>query len=179
MAGPNGHPRDVTGTRRLLRLAGRVLIVTLIFDAMVILLFRTRWRPGIDAVRHFNKRFLNPAMMRFAGKDYWYASVVHHEGRKSGKAYATPVWAVSVGRYFYIPLPYGRDVDWCRNVLQAGDCVLESHGMRYKTTSPEIVSAEAAAIDVPLRDQLRFSVYGVDSYLRLDASADRTARISA
>jgi hypothetical protein len=158
---------------------GRVLIITLIFDAILILLFRTRWRPGIDAVRRFNKKFLNPMMMRFAGADHWYASVVHHEGRKSGKAYTTPIWAVAADSHFYIPLPYGTDVDWCQNILQAGHCVLESHGERYETTSPEIVTADIAAAHVPWRDHLRFSVYGVDSYLRLELRADGITELSA
>ena len=179
MVGSSNHSRDPSRARRLLRLAGRILVVTLIFDAVLIMVFRTRWRPGIDAVRRFNKTFLNPMMMRFAGGSHWYASVVHHQGRISGKAYATPIWAVAAGRYFYIPLPYGTDVDWCKNIVQGGHCVLESHGQRYETTSPQIVPADIAAADIPLRDHLRFSAYGVDSYLRLELPADHVTKISA
>lgn len=176
MSGRNG--RESFG-RRLLRVFGRILVVTLVFEAIAIVVFRTRWRPGIDAVRRFNKRFLNPVMMRFAGGEHWYASVVHHEGRKSGNAYATPIWAVEVGSFFYIPLPYGTDVDWCINTIEAGRCVVESHGRRYEAVSPEIVSADIAAVELPWRDHLRFSAYGVDSYLRLETVRDRAARISA
>lgn len=175
----SSDPRGQSRARRLLRVAGRILIVTLIVDAILILVFRTRWQPGIDAVRRFNKRFLNPVMMRFAGGDHWYASAVHHEGRKSGKTYSTPIWAVAAGRHFYIPLPYGRDVDWCRNILHAGHCVLETHGKRYEETSPKIVDAEVAGAQIPLRDHLRFSAYGVDAYLRLEVPPEHIAEMSA
>lgn len=167
-----------TSGRRVLRILGRALLATLIFQVVAIVLFRSRWEPGIDAVRRFNKRFLNPVMLRFAGRERWYASVVHHEGRKSGKAYATPIWVVKVGRLFYIPLPYGTDVDWCRNVMHAGGCILESRGSRYEATSPAIVSAEAAQADLPWRDWMRFRTYGVDAYLRLE-KAPTLARVSA
>jgi hypothetical protein len=120
MVGLSGHPRGQSRARRLLRVVGRVLIITLIFDAILILLFRTRWRPGIDAVRRFNKKFLNPMMMRFAGADHWYASVVHHEGRKSGKAYTTPIWAVAADSHFYIPLPMGRTSTGARTYCRPG-----------------------------------------------------------
>jgi deazaflavin-dependent oxidoreductase (nitroreductase family) len=159
--------------------AGWLLIFLLVFEVVAIVLFRTRWQPGIQGVRRFNRRFLNPVMMRFAGKGRWYASVVHHEGRKSGKAYTTPIWAVAAGRHFYIPLPYGRDVDWCRNILHAGRCVLESHGTRYEATSPEIVDADLAAGQIPLRDHLRFSTYGVDAYLRLEVPPAQITEMSA
>ena len=45
----------------------------------------------LDNVRAFNKRLLNPLMLRLAGRKYWYASVIEHTGRRSGKHYATPV----------------------------------------------------------------------------------------
>ena len=45
----------------------------------------------LDNVRVFNKRLLNPLMLRFAGRKYWYASVIEHTGRRSGKHFATPV----------------------------------------------------------------------------------------
>ena len=46
-----------------------------------------------DTVRTFNKYLLNPAMLHLAGRRHWYAAVIRHTGRKSGKSYATPVVA--------------------------------------------------------------------------------------
>lgn len=65
-------------------------------------------------MRTFNKYVLNPPMRLPAGRKHWYASVIRHIGRRSGKAYATPVVAERVPDGFVIPLPYGADVDWLR-----------------------------------------------------------------
>jgi hypothetical protein len=64
-----------------------------------------------DAVRRFNNYLLNPAMMHLAGRKYWYAAVIRHTGRRSGRSYATPVVADRVGDAFILPLPYGTGVD--------------------------------------------------------------------
>ena len=45
----------------------------------------------LDTVRVFNKHLLNPAMLLVAGRKHWYAGVIEHTGRRSGKNYATPV----------------------------------------------------------------------------------------
>lgn len=159
---------DVAFWRRMVRVFGRFLLGYLIFELIAVVVFRSRWQPAIDSVRRFNKKILNPAMMKLAGKRHWYAAVVRHTGRKSGKDYATPVWAEKVGRSFFIPLPYGTDVDWCRNILAAGSCVLEDHGARYHTTAPVIVPAKEVAPQLPARPRRTFGLFGVDSYLRLD-----------
>lgn len=148
------------------RLAG-ALVVLAALDVIAVVVFRTRWRPGIDAVRRLNRRFLNPAMMRFAGSAHWYASAVHHVGRRSGRAYSTPVVAERVGDHFLIPLPYGTEVDWCANVLAAGGCTLERRGARYRVTAPVIVPASGAD-GAPARSRRVLRLFGVDAYLRLD-----------
>jgi hypothetical protein len=153
--------------RRAFRIIGRVLLAYVIFETVALVVFRSQWKPGIDAVRRFNKRFLNPAMRKMAGRRHWYAAVVHHQGRNSGKAYSTPVWAEKVGQSLFIPLPYGTDVDWCRNIVSAGSCVVEDHGVRYDTKEPAIVPAEVVAPQLPARPRRTFGLFGVESYLRL------------
>ncbi len=65
-----------------------------------------------DKVRLLNKRVLNPAMMTLAGRRHFYAAVLRHRGRRSGREYKTPVVAVPVaGDAFVVPLPYGEKVD--------------------------------------------------------------------
>ena len=53
-----------------------------------------------DLIRLSNKYLLNPVMLLPAGRRCWYASVVHHTGRRSGKKYSTPVVADRVGGQF-------------------------------------------------------------------------------
>jgi hypothetical protein len=44
-----------------------------------------------DIVRELNKHVGNPAMMPMSGRKHYYASVIEHTGRRSGKHYATTV----------------------------------------------------------------------------------------
>lgn len=143
-------------------------MATFVIELALVFVFRFRWQPAIDLIRRFNRRFLNPVMRHFAGGENWYASAVHHVGRTTGKEYATPVWAIRVGRLFYIPLAYGEGADWCRNIMMSGDGTLDHHGERHAVYNPAIVDAEEAAGAIPWRDSVRFGVYGVDSYLRLE-----------
>lgn len=74
-------------------------------------------KPALTAVRRNNKFVLNPVILKRGGAT---VTAVHHVGRRSGKPYVTPVWADRAGRSFFVHLPYGTDVDWCRNVLAGG-----------------------------------------------------------
>jgi deazaflavin-dependent oxidoreductase (nitroreductase family) len=154
------------------------VVLSMILELALILVFRFRWRPGIDAIRRFNRRFLNPVMNRFAGGEHWYASAVHHVGRTSGKEYTTPLWVLQVGRFFYAPLAYGEHVDWCRNILAGGDAVVDFHGDRYEVYNPTIITADEAAGILPWRDSARFGVYGVESYLRMETRTEHVIRAS-
>ena len=140
-----------------------------LFSVALIAVWRSRWQPAIDAVRRVNKR-LNPARLRSAGKrdGPWAAAAVHHVGRKSGRAYATPVWAHRLGQTFYIGLPYGTNVDWGRNVLAAGGCIVEAGRVRYDTTAPVIVPAGEVTPQLPSAQRRWLRLIGAESYLRLE-----------
>jgi deazaflavin-dependent oxidoreductase (nitroreductase family) len=121
----------------------------------------------LDSVRVFNKRLLNPLMMRLAGRQRWYASVIEHTGRRSGKHYATPVVVERVPDGFVIPLPYGVGVDWLRNVLAAGHANIRAHGQSYPVVQPEIISAEAATPQLRPERRRLYDLFGVKNYLQV------------
>lgn len=125
-----------------------------------------------DRVRIFNKYVLNPAMLHLAGRKHWYASVISHTGRTSGKHYDTPVVAEKVADGFVVPLPYGTDVDWLRNVLTAGRATLRANGQTYDVVDPKIVDAAAAAPQLPTRHRRSFERFGVQDYLKLSLGVD-------
>jgi deazaflavin-dependent oxidoreductase (nitroreductase family) len=141
-----------------------MVVVYLATSVLLVVVWRTRWRPGIDAIRRFNKK-VRPVTLKVAGKRI---TTVHHAGRKSGSEYVTPVWAERSGRSFFIQLPYGTDVDWCRNVLAGGGCALERNGVRYETAAPVIVPAAEAVPLLPPGLRRMHRLAGVESYLRLD-----------
>ncbi|AYE95258.1 nitroreductase [Mycobacterium paragordonae] len=127
----------------------------------------TYTKPGIrDAVRHFNKHVLNPVMMTVAGSRFWYASVIEHTGRNSGRHYSTPVVAVPVSGGFVVPLPYGTGVDWLRNVLAAGSATITTKGQTYHVERPEVVDAAAVEPELPAPRRKVFHAFDVDSYVR-------------
>ena len=81
-------------------------------------------------------------MLHLAGRPHWYAARLEHVGRRSGKRYATPVVALPVDGGFAIPLPYGPDVDWRRNLQAAGSGILQVNGVRHPIRDPRIVAAD-------------------------------------
>jgi deazaflavin-dependent oxidoreductase (nitroreductase family) len=66
-------------------------------------------------------------------------AVVHHVGRRSGRAYATPVNLFREGDRYVMALTYGADAQWVRNVLAAGGCEVTTRGRRLALGQPEIV----------------------------------------
>jgi deazaflavin-dependent oxidoreductase (nitroreductase family) len=119
----------------------------------------------VKLARQLNKYVLNPLMLRLAGQPSWYAAVVHHVGRRSGRAYQTPVVAEPLDDGFAIPLPYGADVDWVRNVVAAGRCTIQRRGVSIACDQPEIVSYAAIADRLPQRARRAQRLLGLDKYL--------------
>jgi deazaflavin-dependent oxidoreductase (nitroreductase family) len=120
-----------------------------------------------DAIRRFNKHLLNPAMMHLAGRKYWYASVIRHTGRRSGRHYATPVVADRVNGGFIVPLPYGTGVDWLRNVEASGIAAITWRGHTYDVAEPEIVDAATAGVQLPARNRRIFQRFGIKNFLKV------------
>ncbi len=120
-------------------------------------------------MRLFNKRTLNPAVLKFAGQRGNIYSVVHHVGRRSGKSYTTPVVAASTADGFVIPLPYGKDVDWCRNILAAGRCIIEHRGEHYTVGEPEVIDGITALAMLQPARGLVWRALGInkDQFLRV------------
>jgi deazaflavin-dependent oxidoreductase (nitroreductase family) len=82
---------------------------------------------------------------------------VCHRGRRSGRAYRTPVKVFRDADTYLMSLPYGRESDWVRNVIAAGGCELETAGRRVRLTEPRVfVDRQLAIVPGPLRAPLRW-----------------------
>ncbi|OBG93272.1 nitroreductase [Mycobacterium sp. E3251] len=129
-------------------------------------------KPLLGAIRVSNRYLLNPLMLRLAGRKHWYASVIHHTGRRSGKQFATPVVADRTASGFVIPLPYGTGVDWLQNVLAAGRASISCQGESYDVAQPEVIDAEAALPMLSADRKRTFARLGIAHYLKVsDASS--------
>src|SRR5688572_30555725 len=105
--------------------------------ALFVLGMRAKSGVALGAVRLISRLF-NPMQMRSAGTPGAFASIIRHRGRRSGRAYATPVGAVPIDDGFVITLPYGTRAHWVRNVLAAGAATLVSEGRSYEVDRVEV-----------------------------------------
>lgn len=90
-------------------------------------------------------KILNPVIRRLAGRPHFrMAALIRHVGRRSGRRYETPAGARLSGDTFVIPLTFGSESDWSRNVRAAGGCSIRLNGVDHEATAPEVVSATEA-----------------------------------
>jgi deazaflavin-dependent oxidoreductase (nitroreductase family) len=118
------------------------------------------------------KNTLNRLTSRMARGRHGPFSLIRHVGRKSGRAYETPVILVHVPEGFIAELTYGENVDWYRNVVAAGGCVVVHHGREYHVTQIEPCNAEygRSAYAAPFRLILRAAGRKEFRLLRTDKS---------
>ncbi|MCK5752964.1 MAG: nitroreductase family deazaflavin-dependent oxidoreductase [Mycobacterium sp.] len=69
-------------------------------------------------------------------------AVVHHFGRRSGKAYGNPVMALRNGSGWVVALPYGADVNWVRNVLHAQRADLTWRNVEHRDLVAALIPIE-------------------------------------
>src|ERR1700761_641491 len=105
--------------------------------------------PFVKIVMGTMTRVLNPFVVRLAGGPHFrMAAQLTHAGRRSGRTYVTPVGARRAGDTALIPLTFGNQSDWSRNVLAAGRCSLRLQGIEYDATAPTLLSLEEAEPDI-------------------------------
>ena len=129
-------------------------------------------------------RVLNPLIRKFAGRRHFrMAAEIRHVGRKSGRAYVTPAGARVSGDVAVIPLTFGNQSDWSKNVRAAGGCSIRVDGQDYAATEPELVDRAGAG---PLLrpafgpwERAGFRLLGIKQYLRLRVVPENAAVESA
>jgi deazaflavin-dependent oxidoreductase (nitroreductase family) len=117
-------------------------------------------------------KVLNPLVSKLAGRPHFpMAAQVRHVGRRSGRSYMTPVGARLNGDAAVIPLTFGNQSDWSRNVRAAGGCSLRVNGRDYDATQPEFLNPREAKQLVrsafsPL-ERASFRMLGIRQFMRL------------
>lgn len=139
-------------------------ISILAFLAVPIMLvrFRKRW------VAAFNLAVTNRITSRFAGRLPGFG-ILKHVGRKSGRVYWTPVNVFRASEGFLIALTYGRESEWVKNVMAAGECELKTRRLRYRLSAPTIVhDPTRRRFPLPVRIVLR--LIGANEFMQLSIS---------
>ena len=111
--------------------------------------------PISKTVARWNKAGLNRVTRHIAP---WLPGfgVLTHRGRKSGRVFSTPINVFRREGGFVVALTYGKDADWVRNVLAAGDCELVTRRRSAHLVNPRIVHDETRhAVPFPPRPILK------------------------
>jgi deazaflavin-dependent oxidoreductase (nitroreductase family) len=102
------------------------------------------------ALARFNRLITNPLQRIYAwALPPW--AVICHRGRRSGRSYRTPVVASKRGRMLAVPVLYGDQSDWVRNLLAAGGGQLVRGGRTYELTEPRVVDRSDPSVPAPFR----------------------------
>jgi deazaflavin-dependent oxidoreductase (nitroreductase family) len=126
-------------------------------------------------LRFFTARFINPLTRLVAGRLPGFA-LISHTGRRSGRAYRTPINVFRRDDHYYFPLSYGSDVDWIKNVFAAGQCSIRIRGRTVRLDEPElIIDPDLRALPLFARMIERWN--GVTEVLRMRAVGRRTEGI--
>jgi deazaflavin-dependent oxidoreductase (nitroreductase family) len=114
-------------------------------------------------------RIFNPLVLSVAGTRLLpLYGVIEHRGRRSGKAYRTPVVVRPTSDGFIVPMPWGERTDWYRNVRAAGECIIRWKGRDYPMVQPELIDASAAAqASFGAFQQAMMTRLGIEHCLRL------------
>jgi len=122
--------------------------------------------PVQNTLRRFT-RATRPLALRSAGKQGSNTSVIRHVGRRSGRAYETPIVAARHDDSFLIALPYGQRTDWLKNVLGKGSATIVTNGHAYEVDRPEVISMADATGYFRPKEQRMHRQFHVDAALRV------------
>ena len=125
------------------------------------------------ALARFNRIVTNPIARTLVTRVPGWGLVVHR-GRRSGRAYRTPVAVFRRPGGVAIALTYGPSAEWVRNVLAAGWTVLERGDRRTRLTNPRVVVDPDRAF-VPPWARVFLGLLGADAFLLLDVPAASTS----
>jgi len=131
--------RNVSKT--LLVMLSVVVVVEVVDTVLHMWAWRTRNPRALRFVKRYNKFLVNRVYLRFSGR-LGKVAVIHHVGRRSGTPYTTPVMAHESHQDVIVPLPYGTDVDWLRNLQAAGHGAVDLEDRSLQVDEPAVVDIE-------------------------------------
>ncbi len=138
-----------------------ILISVIVLAASLMLMMRFRKK----SLARFNLAVTNRITGKFAG---WLPGfgIITHVGRKSGKAYHTPVNVFRAPSGFAVALTYGRESEWVKNVQAANGCDLQTSGRRYHLSNPTIVH-DPTRKQFPFPVRLVLGIVGANDFMQL------------
>lgn len=124
--------------------------------------------PRVQTAVRAVARLVNPLILLIAGRRWMpVLGVLHHTGRTSGRAYATPLGMRPLADSFVMPRTFGVGAAWYRNVEAAGYGVVTYMGRTRTVGRPEVIDFDTAARAFPRYERLQFRLLGINEYLLL------------
>jgi hypothetical protein len=114
-----------------------------------------------DAARPASNRLF----LKISGRRLRAYSIGKHVGRRSGREYLNPASAYPLGDGFVLPILYGLDSQWVRNVLGTGRLTLVTHGREHALERPELVPQAQALPAFPRWQQRTLESRGIEHFL--------------
>ena len=125
-------------------------------------------RPEVRGALRGATRLFNRVVLLLAGTPFLpLYGVIEHRGRRTGKAFRTPVVVRPTDDGFVVPLPWGERTDWYRNVRAAGGCTVRWKGRNYVLAGPELIGAGDAAAFFSGYQRAMLPRIGIRQFLRL------------
>lgn len=121
----------------------------------------------LDWIRIFNKNVFNKLTLALTRAGIGPFTIIYHRGRRSGRAYRTPLLVTFTGENALIPLPYGEHVDWLRNILVADGCEMFRKGNFIGASHPVILDRDPALALLPENRRQMFRRFSIPSFLKL------------
>jgi deazaflavin-dependent oxidoreductase (nitroreductase family) len=154
-----------------------ILLAVVIASSGIAVLFvlgmRTKSPLVLRPLIAFSRAVLNPRQMERAGRPGAFASIIRHRGRRTGRAYETPVGVIPAGPdEFLIILPYGPRTQWLRNVLAAGEATLVTEGRTVRVDRPTVIPTRDVADLFSASDRRSVRLLATDDCLRLHRVAE-------
>jgi deazaflavin-dependent oxidoreductase (nitroreductase family) len=120
-------------------------------------------------------RLVNPLVLRVAGRRHMpVLGIVRHRGRKTGRRYDTPLGVrPAAAGGFVMPLTFGEEAGWYRNILATGWCVITWRGQDHPASDPVIIDREAALPAFPGYERLALRAIGINEFLWLRPAPDQ------
>jgi deazaflavin-dependent oxidoreductase (nitroreductase family) len=125
--------------------------------------------------RGWFKKFLttyNGMTRKIAGTRRTSWGLLTHVGRRSGHVYQTPLGTNPFGDGFLLPLGYGPQTDWYRNLMAAGVGTLAWRGRTYQLERPELISGRAAMCSWPIGSRILLRLTGIHEFVWLHQTTD-------
>ena len=116
-----------------------------------------------------NRRVVNPIQRRYAGVIPGHG-IVEHSGRRSGRAYRTPVLVFRAPEGFSMIIGYGLRSDWVQNLLAADGGALQHRRHRYTLSKPRVLYGDEAYQALPGALRIFAKLFQVEGVVKVEAA---------